>query len=108
MLETTPSAQGIGETKIKPVISAGEATSLFVDADVKRPQPRPTDFMPIQSNVASVEQSKPSARAITDLAPKAKPVSDTLAGLQRRTLKASALNGCHFEWTGQAGALVCP
>ncbi len=108
MLETTPSPQGLGVTEIKPVISADAATSLFADADMKRPQPRPADFMPIQSIVASVEQSKPSAPAITDLAPEAKPVTDTLAGLKRRTLKASALNGCHFEWTGQAGALVCP
>jgi chromosome segregation ATPase len=108
MLETTPSPQGVGLTEPKPFNSTDKETSLFADVAMKRPQPRPTDFLPIQSNIVSAEQSKPSAPAVANLTPKEKPVPDTFTGLQGRTLKASALNGCHFEWTGQAGTLVCP
>ena len=108
MLEATPSPQGVGLTEPKPFNSTDAETSLFADVAMKRPQPRPSDFLPVQSNIVSVEQSKPSTPAVANLTPKEKPVPDTFAGLQGRTLKASALNGCHFEWTGQAGTLVCP
>ena len=82
-----------------PVVAADLATApeppLFADAAAPRPKLRPTGLAETGGQLV--------ARTPTATAPP-KVTSRQVAP----SLKAPRLNGCKFQWTGQAGKLICP
>ncbi len=76
-------------------LAATTEPPLVADATTPRPKPRPADLMAQVATVAA--QTRP-----------AKATPDVPSRQVAPSIKASGLNGCKFQWTGQAGKLLCP
>lgn len=76
-------------------LAAKPEASLFADASTPRPKPRPAGLLAEEPRLAAA--TAPAKAIPTVTSRQAAP-----------SLKAPGLNGCTFQWTGQAGKLLCP
>lgn len=81
---------------------------LFATDATPHPKSRPTGLLAMDSDGAAPAAQEAPGTSLAVLKPTTKANPDVPSRQVAPSLKAPGLNGCKFEWTGQAGRLICP